>query len=186
MATTEGSTIQAGFKVAIGNYEEAKAWIGARTDTRFGEVEVNWPMITFYCALTEDANPSYWDRDFAERTWGGIISPPGMLMTWTMTHMWHPWGDGKEEEEEEGPIAASVPLPGDTLINVSTETELLRPVHLGEYLNTVDEIADVSPEKHTRLGTGHFITMVSTIRDQRGDVVARNTNILLRFDTGRQ
>jgi acyl dehydratase len=78
-------------------------------------------------------------------------------------------------------LATQVPLPGDTLINVSTETEFIRPIRAGERLNVTDEVADVTPEKQTRLGKGHFITTVATFRNEKGAVVAKNTNVMFRF-----
>jgi len=47
-------------------------------------------MIKYYAAHLEDANPSYWDEDFATQAWGGIVSPPGMLMSWLMPLPWKP------------------------------------------------------------------------------------------------
>lgn len=167
-----------GLALRFGPYEEAKRMIGTKTEVRFAEVEVNWPMIKYYCALTEDANPSYWDPDFASRQWGGIVAPPGMLMTWSMPIQWRPGG------VDPAPLLATqVPLPGETLINVSTESEYYRPIRVGEHLNFVEELVDVTKEKKTRLGVGHFITTVTTYRNQRGEVVAKNTNVLFRYTT---
>lgn len=168
-----------GLRVARGTYEQAKAMIGARSDVHFAEVAVNWPMIKYYCALTEDGNPSYWDEDFARTTWGDIISPPGLAMTWMMPIQWRPGGVRPVTM-----LATRVPLPGETLINVSTETEFFRPLRLGEQLNAVDELVSVSEEKKTRLGRGHFVTTVTTFRNQCGDVVMTNTNVMLRFSAG--
>lgn len=160
----------------FGTYEEALKMIGAKSDVRFSELDVNWPMIKYYCAVIEDANPSYWDLEFARRTWGGIISPPGMLQVWMQRLQWKPGGVTPAPS-----LADSIPLPGDTLINVSTEAEFYQPVRLGDRLNVVDEVVAISPEKTTRLGVGHFVTTVATYRNQRGEIVARNTNQLFRF-----
>jgi acyl dehydratase len=99
-----------------------------------------------------------------------------MLQVWMSRIQWKPGGVTPSPS-----LADSIPLPGDTLINVSTEAEFLRPMRIGDQLSVVDEVMAISPEKTTRLGTGHFVTTVATYRNQRGEVVARNTNQLFRF-----
>ena len=160
----------------MGTYEEGLKMIGAKSEVRYSESEINWPMIKYYCALVEDANPSFWDSEFARSQWGGLIAPPGMLQVWLSRIQWKPGGVTPSPS-----LADSIPLPGDTLINVSTEAEFLRPMRIGDQLSVVDEVMAISPEKTTRLGTGHFVTTVATYRNQRGEVVARNTNQLFRF-----
>jgi acyl dehydratase len=160
----------------MGTYEEGLKMIGAKSEVRYSESEINWPMIKYYCALVEDANPSFWDSEFARSQWGGLIAPPGMLQVWLSRIQWKPGGVTPSPS-----LADSIPLPGDTLINVSTEAEFLRPMRIGDPLSVVDEVMAISPEKTTRLGTGHFVTTVATYRNQRGEVVARNTNQLFRF-----
>jgi acyl dehydratase len=160
----------------FGTYEQALQMIGAKSEVFFADVEVSWPMIKYYCALVEDANPSYWDKEWAQKQWHGLIAPPGMLQVWMRPLQWKPGG-----AEHQQSLADSIPLPGDTLINVSTEAEFIRPIRLGDHLNRVDEVVAISPEKTTRLGTGHFVTTVNTYRNQHGEVVARNTNQLFRF-----
>ncbi|MGZ5394643.1 MAG: FAS1-like dehydratase domain-containing protein, partial [Mycobacterium sp.] len=46
---------------------------------------VNQPMIRHWAHALDDMNPVYLDAEFAERSrFGGIVSPPVMLQTWTM------------------------------------------------------------------------------------------------------
>lgn len=168
-----------GLKLAFGSYEDAVKMIGTKGGVSFGDIDVNAPMIRYYAAMLEDANPSYWDPGFAEEHWGGEVSPPGMLMTWSMRIPWSP-----HPAEDEEALMTKVPLPGDTVINVETETEFFRPVYVGDRLNSTDELVDISPEKTTRLGTGHFITTLATFRNQRGEIVGTNRNVLFRFSAG--
>ena len=165
-----------GYEVPSGTYEEAKALVGCTTPVRFGEVEVNEAMIRHYAAMVRDANPSYWDRDFAAEQWGDIVAPPGMLMTWLIPIEWQPAG-GRPVPL----LTARVPLPGDTFLNASNDTELIEPIRAGDHLNVVEELVDVSEEKQTALGRGHFVTTLSTYRRQDGRVVARSTNVLFRY-----
>jgi uncharacterized protein len=44
-----------------------------------------------------------------------------------------------------------------------------------------DEVVDISPERTTRLGTGHFITTVFHYEDEAGEPIASITNVMFRF-----
>ncbi|MBT8341739.1 MAG: acyl dehydratase [Desulfatitalea sp.] len=168
-------------KLAFGTYEDARAMIGHHGKVAFAESEINWPAIKLFCSATEDSNPSYWDPDFAKEQWSGIIAPPGMMMTFMLQLLWRPEGARATPF-----LAFDVPLPGDTLINVSTEAEFVKPFKVGDHINAYDTLADVSAEKETRMGVGHFVTTVTTYRNQTGEVVARNTNVMFRFTAKRE
>ena len=79
-------------------------------------------------------------------------------------------------------FALSVPLPGHHIINASTTTELERRPRVGDHVSIVEEIVSVSPQKTTRIGAGVFITSLTTYSDQHGEVIARNTNVLFRYE----
>jgi acyl dehydratase len=78
-------------------------------------------------------------------------------------------------------MVISAPLPGDKPVNVSTEFEYLAPVRIGDRLSMRDRLIDISDEKTTRVGVGHFITTRAEYRNQRGELVARDTNVLFRY-----
>jgi hypothetical protein len=77
-----------------------------------------------------------------------------------------------------------VPLPGDSLINISVDYEYRRPVRVGDKLRMVEELVDVSEQKTTRIGTGHFVTTAATFLAQDDDVVATQTNVRFRYSAG--
>lgn len=178
MVSAAQSEDRTGLGLVRGSYEEALKMIGHSSPVIFAAATVNWGMIKYYASLIEDGNPSYWDEEFAGEEWGGIIAPPGMLMAWLMPVPWDPEGVPVSPL-----IATQLPLPGETLINVATETEYLHPIRVGDHLNMTDAVVEITPEKKTRLGTGHFITTVATYRDQFGEVKAKNTNHMFRYTT---
>lgn len=171
-----GGRSRTGYDVATGTYEQARAMIGLTTPVRFGELAVNEAMIKQFAAMVHDAAAGYWDAEFADGWWGGTVSPPAMLMTWLMPLEWTPQGALPVPL-----LTARVPLPGDTFVNASNETEYFLPIRQGDRLNVVEELVDVSEEKHTALGVGHFVTTRGTFRRQDGAVVAVMTNVLFRF-----
>jgi len=165
-----------GYDIASGTYDEARSMVGSSTEVRFGEVDVDTGMIRHFAAMVHDANAGFWDSEFAEEQWGAIVAPPAMLMTWVMPIEWKPGGAVPVPL-----LTARVPLPGSTFVNASNEAEFFLPIRIGDRLNVVEELVDVSPEKETVLGAGHFVTTRSTYRRQDGEVVAQMTNVLFRF-----
>ena len=55
------------------------------------------------------------------------------------------------------------------------------PIIEGDRLTVVEEVVSVSPEKKTKLGSGHFVETMDTFTRQDGAVVATNRNTLFRF-----
>jgi acyl dehydratase len=166
----------AGYNLPVGTVEDARALIGTQTPARFSEVDVGWARVKQFCAMTHDANPSYWDPEYARSEWNGIVAPPSMLLAWFTPLEWTPGGGTPEPM-----LMARVPLPGDTIVNASNDTEFLAPVHVGDRLNVVEELVEVSDERRTALGLGHFVTTLATVRRADGEVVAKSTNVLFRF-----
>ena len=56
--------------IRFGTYEEARAWIGRKTEVRACDDEVNSQAIKYFCALVQDTNPNYWNPDEAQRRYG--------------------------------------------------------------------------------------------------------------------
>jgi acyl dehydratase len=165
-----------GYDVAVGTYEDAVAMIGHTTAARFGVAPVNLAMARYFAAMVQDANAGFWDEDYARDQWGASIAPPAMLMTWVMPVEWSPGGALPVPL-----LTARVPLPGTTFVNASNDTEFFQPIRVGDVLNVSEELVEVSVEKRTALGSGHFVTTRSTFRRQDGEVVAVMTNVLFRF-----
>ena len=150
--------------------------VGQRTPPRTSVAPVSWGMIQHFCAMTHDGNPSYWDTDFATAQWGGIVSPPAMLVTWLMPVEWSPTSASPEPM-----LPARVPLPGISMVNGSNDTTYHLPVLVGDRLTVEEELLSVSDAKSTRLGEGHFLETLSVFRRQDGAVVAEVKNTLFRF-----
>src|ERR1700758_202138 len=153
--------------------------VGVASEPRNAGTAVRAARIQMFAATVRDRNPSYWNAEFATRTWGGLLAPPGLLMGWLTPPPWEPTG-----QPPVSAIAIRVPLPGTTFINAANEAEFPLPIVEGDLLTIVEEVVSVSPEKRTRLGTGHFVETLDTFTRQDGPVVARNRNTLFRFTPG--
>jgi uncharacterized protein len=163
-----------------GTYADACALVGTVTPRRWSEGAVNESMIKYFCSSVEDGNPSYWDPEFAREQWGGVSVPPSMMVHWLLPPPWRP-GDPPGGTLAPEVLATTVPLPGDTIINVSVDYTYVRPVLVGERLWMTEELTAVSPEKRTGLGTGHFVTTLATYGVGDDEVVATETNVLFRY-----
>lgn len=165
--------------VVIGPAEEAAAWVG-REVTSQAPFAVNEAQIAYFCALVEDSDENHWDAEAAEKRYGALISPPGMLMVWAFPLPWNP-----ARKPEHAPVLAlEVPLPGSTLINVSTDSRFFAPMRVGDRLTYTERVESISAEKPTALGVGHFVATRSECRNQHGVLVATNDNVLFRYTAG--
>jgi len=172
------TTTETGMQILVGPEEEGLSWVGHVGPRRRCEDAVNHPQIKNFCSLVQDASPWYWDVEAATTRWGGILAPPGMLMVWSMPLAWQP--DGSPPPPS---MATQVPLPGDTLINVATDTDFHRPAIVGDQLFVEEEVTSVSPQKRTALGTGHFVVTTMRYFNQRNEPVATHVNTMFRFSS---
>lgn len=163
-------------RFVIGTLEEARALIGRDFPTRTGALAVSEALIRLFCTVTEDANPSFWDQEFATAQWGGIISPPAMLMTWLSPLPWSPYG--VESVRQAG---LAVPLPGNRIINAVHESWFHEPIRVGDRLSITERIAAISDLKESHLGRGHFVTTSSRIVRHDGVEVAGHSHQVLRY-----
>jgi hypothetical protein len=146
---------------------------------------VNQPMIRHWAAAMEDHNPAYTDPTFATASrFGGIVAPPLMLQTWTMATpkiTGIAARGGSPVEVERNPLSVFDDAGFVATLATNSEFEIVRYLRLGEVITSTMHIASISEEKQTRIGRGHFITWVTVYRDERGDVVGRQTFRILKF-----
>jgi uncharacterized protein len=149
---------------------------------------VNQPMIRHWAYALDDMNPAYLDPEFAAKSrFGTIVSPPVMLQTWTMPP---PRLAGIAErggvpvEVTSNPMAFIDEAGFTGVVATNSEFEIERYPRIGDVLTSVTVIEDVSDEKQTGLGTGHFVTWVTTYSDQHGEVLGRQLFRVLRFRPG--
>lgn len=134
--------------LVTGPAEDAAAWVG-REVTSQAPFAVNEAQIAYFCALVEDADENYWDAQAAATRFGALISPPGMLMVWAFPLPWNP----RRKPEHAPVLALQVPLPGSTLINVSTDSRFFAPMRVGDRLIYTERVESISAEKPTALGS---------------------------------
>jgi hypothetical protein len=150
---------------------------------------VNQAMIRHWAYAMADMNPVYLDPDFAASSrFGGIVSPPVMLQTWTMPS---PKLEGIGErggapiEIKSNPTAFLDEAGYTSTVATNSEFEIERYPRLGDIISATTEYESVSEEKQTALGTGFFLTWLTTYTDQHGEVLGRQRFRVLRFRPAR-
>lgn len=177
--------------------DEAAQYLNKPGPTTYSRAEINAPMIWNFCEVVQDANPVYWDADFAQKSrFGRVIAPPHMIMTASGGHWWAP--DYVKERERKA-LSDQGDNPNEhvsqivhkfgytTATNVTREDEFLTPYGPGDgRLKMRSFVQDVSEEKQTRVGKGVFITTIIEYRTEKDDrLVARARNVLLMYDSSK-
>ena len=150
--------------------------------------EVNQAMIRHWIDAVGDDNPVYVDEAAArEAGFPGVVAPPTMLQAWIMRGYRSQPGGRWEAPEQTEPSAqeqlfALMDGAGFTsVVATNCDQEYARPLVLGDRLSVSSVIESVSPEKHTGLGDGHFVTTRLDFTDQDGATVATMRFRILRF-----
>jgi uncharacterized OB-fold protein/acyl dehydratase len=141
---------------------------------------VNQPMIRHWCDAVGDGNPVYTDPEAAAASvHGQIVAPPTMLQAWTMKGLVPRPAEGGGAQDE---LMGLLDEAGFTsVVATNCDQEYERYLHLGDELTGEQVIEDVSAQKHTGLGDGHFVTTRTDFRDQHGDLVGSMRFRILKF-----
>ena len=164
-------------------YEELKVLVGQEGPRLVAVDEVCKPMIRHWCEAMQDGNPLYTDEEYARKSkYGSTIAPPTMLLTWTMPPLWppreqppHPFEQFLEKLDKAG-------FYGIIITNVAQR--YYRPLFPGDRVTFTYKVTDVSPEKKTGLGNGHFVTTTFIFNNQKGEVVGAQSLTLLKYSLG--
>lgn len=140
---------------------------------------VNQPMIRRWCEAMGETNPIYHDAD-AARAEGhdGIVAPPAMMEVWTMS----PYRPGGRSDDEAMAVLKVFDEVGYTgVVATNIEQEYDRYLKVGDIIHSRTVVDDVSDEKKTGLGTGHFVTIRYEFTDQNNAPVGRMLFRVLKF-----
>ena len=151
--------------------ERARRWVGqpARTEL-VGENPVNLAQISRWTAAMGDANPAYRGED--------AIAPPAMLDVWTMT----PYRPGGRSDEDNIGVLKLFDEAGYTgVVATDVEQEYDRYLKPGDEVRAHVVVDEVSDEKRTGLGVGHFVTLRYEFEDAAGTPVGRMIFRVLKF-----
>lgn len=161
---------------ATGSLAEGRSLIGKKSQPVAGPFPVDEIRIEQFRAMIQmPTQPSFATPEGADAA-AGQTAPPASLQIWVRQLPW------SEEGETPRSMLATAPLPGTSMINISTDIVYDRPIRVGDTLSVQDEIVSISDLKKTVLGDGHFVTAIAHYRNQKDELIATCTNVLFRFD----
>jgi acyl dehydratase len=127
-------------------------------------MEVEKGAIIRFAQAIGDNNPAYTDEAAARKTrYGGIVAPPTFLRSLRGVHLDLPFE-----------------LPFNRVLDAGSDWEYFQPVRPGDRITAVGRISDIR-ERSGRLGLMILITTAITYHNQFDEVVAIQTNILIRY-----
>jgi acyl dehydratase len=161
--------------------ERLRALVGVAGIPDVARDPVNLPMIRHWCDAMSDANPVYTDAERAAKSvHGALVAPPAMLNAWSMP--------GLPGRPRTGAGMSPMRLLDEagftSVIATNSEHEYLRYLRLDDRLHGENELVEVSDEKQTALGTGHFVTSRTRYRTDDGQEVGRMFFRILKFKPG--
>ena len=168
-------------------YNSLTSEVGSAGKIEVARDSVSEPVIRAWSDAMSESNPLYIDQDFAnDSKHGGIIAPPAMLQVWTMSglHL----GSQFQRNTEDSPSAGVYQLldeAGFTGVVATNATyhynEVIRP---GDLISASQKLLDVSEEKTTAIGMGHFVTTETIYSDASGKQVGSMEFRVLKFRPG--
>ncbi|HWB65815.1 MAG TPA: OB-fold domain-containing protein [Mycobacteriales bacterium] len=160
--------------------------VGGEGPVHVARHPVNQPAIADWCDAIGDDNPCYTDPAYAERSrHGGIVAPPATLDIWERPGLPAQSPAGRLGDDPRSRVMALLEEHGFVgVVAVTSELEIARYLRPGEMLQSSQLLEDVSEEKQTALGTGHFVTTrhryTTTDGEHVGDLLFR----ILKFRPG--
>ncbi|MDT0575375.1 MaoC family dehydratase N-terminal domain-containing protein [Croceicoccus sp. F390] len=160
--------------------QEARIWVGKQSGKPARARDpVNVPMIRRWCEAMGLTDPVYVDRQAAQAAgYRDIIAPAAMMEVWTMS-AYDPRG---RQPEDSIPVIDLFDDHGYIgVVATDLQQEYMRPLVVGDVITCTIIVDDVSDEKRTALGIGHFVTLRHEFTDQDDQIVGQMMFRILKF-----
>ncbi len=162
--------------------KELRSFVGVDGEPQPANDPVNPTMIRHWCDAMEDFNPNYFDIEAAKKgPHKNLTAPPAMLNAWTMSGL-HRKSSGGDPQMSVNSLLDSNGFVG--VVATNSEHAYNRYLQPGDHISAIQKLIEVSPEKQTALGIGHFITTETEYRDQSGECVGSMLFRILKFIPG--
>lgn len=166
-----------------GFLESLRAQVGRAGTPQPARDPVNLPTIRIWCDAMAEDNPLYVDDDAAAAgPHGGIVAPPAMLNVWTMAGLVSGAPVPRDPNEPRAQVYDLLDRAGfPGVVAVNSDLTFDRYLRLGERVTATTRLVEVSEEKTTRLGVGHFVTTEAEFVDDAGERVGALHFKVLRY-----
>ncbi|PTR24867.1 putative OB-fold protein [Rhodococcus sp. OK519] len=153
------------------------------TPTTWGPDEVNTPMIRHWVETMGDTSPVYLDDEAARATGrDGAVAPALMAQVWTMRTFNDKMANNDPSQVWTDLIATLDDEGFTSVVATDSDFEFFVELRPGDRVSLTEVIDNISEEKKTGLGVGHFVTTLKTYRRGGDDeVVATQRWRTLRF-----
>jgi len=126
---------------------------------------VNRPMIHHLCDAFGDRNPVYLSRKAAEKAGHpDVVAPPSALQVWNMPN------PGETDASPSNGVERVYSLLREggfaNVVAVNCVQEYARYLVPGDVLTCAEKVEHLSPRKSTKLGSGYFVTTLTTYTNQ--------------------
>lgn len=151
-------------------------YIGKETPLRAGRYPVEQDPIRRYCHMVDDPNPLFLDPEYGRKSsYGATICPPSGWLAMYFAGL-GPWPAAFE------PMLPIVPTPGRRFVNLTIETENLKPIRVGDRLSSRKRIADLYQKGISLDPEAVWIVSETIITNEAQEVVSivRNTYLVHR------
>ena len=167
-------------------HEQLVAQVGRRGSVQRARDPVNGPAIRTWCDAMSEANPYYTDEAAAAAgPHGGLVAPPATINMWTMPGLVM---GGQPQRATDEPQAGVYTMLDDAgfvgVVATNSDQVYRRYLRPGDHLSQQTTLVDVSPQKQTALGVGHFVTTEVEYADQDGDPVGSVSFRIFKFRPG--
>ena len=156
--------------------EEIKKLIGTSGKVQFYEVEKG--AIRRFADAVDDANPLYYDEEYARNSkYGSIIAPPGFFGWPLKQARGSPLAIDIPPELESAFVQAGYPL--SLVLDGGMEYEFFLPVHAGDVLSAATTVRSLR-ERSSETGTIIVAFLDTTYHNQHGVLVAKQQAMFIR------
>jgi uncharacterized OB-fold protein/acyl dehydratase len=161
--------------------------VGQQSEPSVARHAIGTAAIADWCDAIGDDNPCYTDPEYAAKSrHGGIVAPPATLDIWVRPGL--PAQASLARRSGKDPLSRVMALVESEgfigVVAVNSELEFVRYLRPGDLLQGVQVMEDVSEEKQTGLGVGHFITTRTRYSTVDGEHVGDLLFRILKFRPG--
>ena len=145
--------------------QELRSLLGVEVGPNVYEIERG--MIKKFAEAIDDDNPLWQDEDYAKQArYGNIVTPPTFLACLRL------------DELLDQQMAAECSL--TRFLDGGKELEYFQPITVGDIISVSGKVVDLE-EREGKRGKMLFIVSELIYKNQRGEIVAKARNILVRY-----
>ncbi len=164
---------------------ELRSQVGNTGSTITARDPVNQATIRNWCDAVSESNPYFLDEETAAGgPFGEIVAPPAMLQVWSMPGLIM----GQQPARSNDPSSSTYSMLDDagfiSVVATNVEYVFHRYLRIGDIVSGTTKLVDVSEEKATGLGVGHFVTTETEYVDQNEEPVGSMFFRILKFRPG--